>query len=182
MYLKGLIIIIFFQVAASCTSPKNKDSNTPATWKEINETREQFWFAARSGQIDRMLSFHLDSPEYSAYDADNSLDRKTQVKLHDYMKAQGTSSINFNVEVIDSILFSSESAMETWEGTADISYHSGKKDTFEKFIVTVLYQKTDDGWKFRNLHSSSQLKELNETQCQSFFNLGQDVSNPNPTK
>jgi hypothetical protein len=46
--------------------------------------------------------------------------------------------------------------METWDGTTDVSYQSGKKDTTDVFIVTVIYKKTGDGWKFRYIHSSGQ--------------------------
>jgi hypothetical protein len=66
--------------------------------------------------------------------------------------------MDFNVQVKDTMVFSRDYAMETWDGTTVTWGKSGVKDTSGRFVVSLLYQRTPAGWKFRYIHSSNKPK------------------------
>lgn len=122
--------------------------------QEIKQTRTRFWEFAKEGKLDSMLSFHLISDEYKLYKNGNEYGYHDQAEGHKGMQSQGVRSMDFKVQVSDQKAFSDRWALETWNGINIISYASGRVDTSDRFIVTVLYSKTSSGWKFYYLHSS----------------------------
>ena len=149
----------FILLTIACNAPQS-DSHAfePVVREEINQVREQFWAAARAGNADSMLSFHLDSSQvYRLYENAEAYDYKAQADGHKAMK-DGITRMDFNVQVKDTMVFSREYAMETWDGTTVTWSKSGTKDTSGRFIVSLLYQHTPRGWKFRYIHSSSKPK------------------------
>ena len=153
-------VVGLFLLTVACGQPNDHANTTESVVRsEISQTREQFWAAARSGNADSMLAFHLDSSEvYRLYENGESFDYNSQVQGHKNIKDAGVTRIDFNVQVKDPMVFSRDYAMETWDGNTVTWSKSGNKDTFGRFIVTILYQHTPEGWKFRYLHSSNKPK------------------------
>ena len=153
-------LAIFILLTAACGQPGNNNGTDETVVRnEINQVREQFWAAARSGNADSMLAYHLDSTEvYRLYENGESFDYNAQIQGHKTIKDAGVTRIDFNVQVKDPLVFSRDYAMETWDGTTVTWNKSGSKDTFGRFVATILYQHTPEGWKFRYIHSSNKPK------------------------
>ncbi len=156
----GLKLAVAFILLIVACGPRqgSSDAFERVVRDEINKMREQFWAAARSGNADSMLAFHLDSAQvYRLYENGAAYDYAAQSEGHKTMK-ESITKIDFNVQVKDTMVFSREYAMETWDGTTVTSTKFGTKDTSTRFFVTLLYQHTPEGWKFRYIHSSSKPK------------------------
>ncbi|HYF30256.1 MAG TPA: nuclear transport factor 2 family protein [Chitinophagaceae bacterium] len=148
--------IAALMVMASCDiTVEHSDAPASGAAAEISMTREQFWAAARAGNVDSMLAFHLDTATYKLYENGGMYDYAAQADGHKAMKDLGVNRIEFNVRVMDTVVFNRSHAMETWDGTTVTWLNSGQKDTSGRFFVTILYTRTPEGWKFSYLHSSS---------------------------
>jgi hypothetical protein len=161
MILKGIFISWIFVLMISCNVDSNENEELPVTElsEEIKSIRTKFWSLAMIGKLDSMLSYHFSGPEYRLYENGKFYDYNAQADGHKNMNTEGISSIKFDVQVKDPVILNREYAFETWDGTTVTTYNSGKIDTSDRFFVTILYQKIKDQWKFRYLHSSSQIAQ-----------------------
>lgn len=150
-----IFLPLFLIIVYSCKITLNEVSDDKNVYSEVKSARNNFWKYAREGKIDSMLSFHLDTTSYRLYENGKPWDYQFQKEGHYEMKQQGITGIDFNVVVRDSIIFNDESVLETWDGVTITRKNVEIADTSPRFVVTILYQKTNEGWKFRYIHSSS---------------------------
>ena len=101
------LTLAFILLTIACNAPQtDPGAFEPVVREEINQMREQFWAAARTGNADSMLSFHLDSSQvYRLYENAEAYDYKAQADGHKAMK-EGITRMDFNVQVKDTMVFS----------------------------------------------------------------------------
>ena len=123
---------------------------------EVIEAENALLGALKSGDLEKGVAMHLNSPEYRNI-------WSGEMKTHDQLEAtiakakeKGLSSIDYQVTDREFLVVNDENVLTTLTATETTHMNTGEEKTSGKTIISILWQKIEGEWKLGYLHASEE--------------------------
>ena len=155
--MKKLILYLTVIVFASCTSqsPKPMTDDEKETIKnEVKSELNGFIEASTKLNIDSIIKYFNDSPEFTFVDINGEINNYEQNKKLYENAVIGAASLKLTTIKEDIKVLKNDIVLCVWQYSPEIILKDGMKIVYEKAVYTFLFQKIGDVWKIIYGHES----------------------------